>query len=275
MIWCASGVDIVFSDAFSTDFSLIAPQKTARARMSRRAAVSPERRPWSLDPKGTDGPSVSCPVCGVDLTSFSVHKRETHADECAHELSQLDLETHEEDGDDEIDEKNVFDVDDARETIKIRARELEEAHARRLASGTTTSGDASRAIRPTETIEMWLERIGMLAYFCPLFVEEDLLDVDVAKECSAEDFVFVGVAEEDARILAHCGGPAPEWLTPKTISDVNASRPRTRARAAMELALATSAANDERLWDVARGADGRGRGESLPALSRLLPRRNT
>lgn len=235
--------------------------------MSRRDAISPEHRSGLATLSERSLEAVSCPVCGLDLTHAALHERERHADSCATALSQLDHVT-QEDGNDEIDDEDdelAALVDDIN-----RRRELEAASvAARASSARATTSAADRAIRRTETIEAWLDRIGMIAYFYPLFVTEDLLEVELAKLCSAEDFVAVGVDAEDARALAHCGGPPPKWLARPQATVANTEGPRTRARTAMDIARATAASSSERLWDVARGVDGRGRGESLPSIDRF------
>ena len=235
--------------------------------MSRRDAISPEHRPGLATLSERSLEAVYCPVCGIDLTHAALHERERHADSCATALSQLDHET-QEDGNDEIDDEDdelaalVDDID--------RKRELDAAAvAARAARARATTSAADRAIRRTETIEAWLDRIGMIAYFYPLFVNEDLLEVELAKSCSAEDLIAVGVDAEDAHVLAHCGGPPPKWLVQTEKTAPSNEGPRTRARTAMDIARATAASSSERLWDVARGADGRGRGESLPSIDRF------
>ena len=79
----------------------------------------------------------------------------------------------------------------------------------------------------------------MSAYFQPLYVKEDLLDVVDARECSAEDLVSVGVDAEDARALAFCGGAPPKWCAKQSSPD----RIVTRARSAIARAREAAASN--------------------------------
>jgi hypothetical protein len=199
-------------------------------------------------------------VCGVDLSGVSFDARERHASACADTLSQLD-HVSQEDGNDEFDDDLIALVDEI-----DRKRELEAA---KKASQATTSGEAL-AIQSGETVESWLNRIGYAPYFRPLYVKEELLDVDLAKECSAMDLMSVGVDAEDARALAHCGGAPPE-----TIANVPDATTIARTRSAMQRAREIAAASDDSLWAVARGAENRGRGESLPAIERFTRAKTT
>jgi hypothetical protein len=225
---------------------------------SRRHAISPVRRNGDQATSNAVGSeSTSCPVCGVDLNGVSFDARSRHAATCAETLSQLDHVT-QEDGNDEYDDDLIALVDEI-----DRKRELEAA---KKASRATTSGSAS-AIQSGETVERWLHRIGYAPYFHPLYVKEELLDVEIAKECSAMDLMSVGVDAEDARALAHCGGAPPD-----TISNVPQS---TTVPSAMQRAREIAASNDDSLWAVARGAENRGRGESLPSIERFTRAKTT
>ena len=157
---------------------------------------------------------------------------------------------------------DVVDAIDRKRALEAAAQSLRETTRQ------TNAATTDRAIKSTETVEMWLHRIGMSAYFQPLYVKEDLLDVVDARECSAEDLVSVGVDAEDARALAFCGGAPPKWCAKQSSPD----RIVTRARSAIARAREAAASNVERLWDVARGAENRGRGESLPSMDRLKRR---
>ena len=94
--------------------------------------------------------------------------------------------------------------------------------------------------------------------------------------CEAKEFLDVfsdadgsgGGDAEDARALAFCGGAPPKWCAKQSSPD----RIVTRARSAIARAREAAASNVERLWDVARGAENRGRGESLPSMDRLKRR---
>ena len=224
---------------------------------SRRHAISPVRRNGDQATSRTavgSSESTSCPVCGVDLNGVSFDARSRHAATCAETLSQLDHVT-QEDGNDEFDDDLIALVDEI-----DRKRELEAA---KKASRATTSGSAS-AIQDGETVERWLHRIGYAPYYHPLYVKEELLDVEIAKECSAMDLMSVGVDAEDARALAHCGGAPPD-----TIANVPQTTTVPRTRSAMQRAREIAVANDDSLWAVARGAENRGRGESLPSIERF------
>ena len=230
---------------------------------SRRHAISPVRRNGDQATSRTavgSSESTSCPVCGVDLNGVSFDARSRHAATCAETLSQLDHVT-QEDGNDEFDDDLIALVDEI-----DRKRELEAA---KKASRATTSGSAS-AIQDGETVERWLHRIGYAPYYHPLYVKEELLDVEIAKECSAMDLMSVGVDAEDARALAHCGGAPPD-----TISNVPQSTTVPRTRSAMQRAREIAASNDDSLWAVARGAENRGRGESLPSIERFTRAKTT
>jgi hypothetical protein len=141
--------------------------------------------------------------------------------------------------------------------------------AAKKASRATTSGSAS-AIQDGETVERWLHRIGYAPYYHPLYVKEELLDVEIAKECSAMDLMSVGVDAEDARALAHCGGAPPD-----TIANVPQTTTVPRTRSALQRAREIAVANDDSLWAVARGAENRGRGESLPSIERFTRAKTT
>ena len=246
------------------------PARVRCRRMSaRRDAISPARR---ADASTTvrapvidiDDEETACPVCGINLLDVPALEAERHARGCALALSQLDAETLE-DGNDELEDDELEDAFAAVVDEIDRKRALEAA-AQSLRE--TTRPTTDRAIKSTETVEMWLRRIGMSAYFQPLYVKEDLLDVVDARECSAEDLVSVGVDAEHARALAFCGGAPPKWCSSRPSSD----RVVTRARSVIARARGAAASNVERLWDVARGAENRGRGESLPSIDRLKRR---
>ena len=237
---------------------------------ARRDAISPARR---ADASTTaraavidiDDEETACPVCGINLLDVPALEAERHARGCALALSQLDAETLEGENVDELEDDELEDAFAAVVDEIDRKRALEAA-AQSLRE--TTRPTTDRAIKPNETVEMWLRRIGMSAYFQPLYVKEDLLDVVDARECSAEDLVSVGVDANDARALAFCGGAPPKWCSSRPSSD----RVVTRARSAIARAREAAASNVERLWDVARGAENRGRGESLPSIDRLKRR---
>lgn len=240
---------------------------------ARRDAISPARRAdESTAARASviviDDEETACPVCGINLRDVPALEAERHARGCALALSQLDAETPEV-GDDDLEADELEDQFAAVVDAIDRKRALEAAaQSLRETTRQTNAASTDRAIKSTETVEMWLRRIGMSAYFQPLYVKEDLLDVVDARECSAEDLVSVGVDAEDARALAFCGGAPPKWCAKQSSPD----RIVTRARSAIARAREAAASNVERLWDVARGAENRGRGESLPSMDRLKRR---
>ena len=212
--------------------------------------------------------------------------RERHAEECEAVLTQLDDEDNERDdggdGDDELDD----DLDDKLFMLvdQIDARRLNPVVAAETSKAKEEEKDDDvefkverRAIRGAEDIHDWLKRIGMERYFESLYVKEDLLDVSVARECSKEDLMSVGVSEVDALVLAFCGGEPPNDAftrdepppRPRMVPKPKITAPKTRSRTALELAKATAKSNSEQLWSVAKGVADRGRGESLPSIDRF------
>lgn len=212
--------------------------------------------------------------------------RERHAEECEAVLTQLDDEDNERDdggdGDDELDD----DLDDKLFMLvdQIDARRLNPVAAAETSKAKDEEKDDDvefkverRAIRGAEDIHDWLKRIGMERYFESLYVKEDLLDVSVARECSKEDLMSVGVSEVDALVLAFCGGEPPDDAftrdepppRPRMVPKPKITAPKTRSRTALELAKATANSNSEQLWSVAKGVADRGRGESLPSIDRF------
>ncbi len=171
---------------------------------ARRDAISPARRAdESTAARASviviDDEETACPVCGINLRDVPALEAERHARGCALALSQLDAETPEDEDDDlEADELEdqfaaVVDAIDRKRALEAAAQSLRETTRQ------TNAASTDRAIKSTETVEMWLHRIGMSAYFQPLYVKEDLLDVVDARECSAEALVSVGVDADDAR----------------------------------------------------------------------------
>jgi hypothetical protein len=224
-----------------------------------------------------------CPTCGLDLTHAPLMDRERHAEECEAVLTQLDDEDNERDdgdGDDELD-------DDLDDKLFMLVDQIDACRRKRVADAETSKEKEKedvdvefkverRAILSTEDIHDWLKRIGMERYFESLYVKEDLLDVSVARECSKEDLMSVGVSEADALVLAFCGGEPPDAFIrdepprrPRTVSKPKITAPKTRSRTALELAKATANSNSEQLWSIAKGVANRGRGESLPSIDRF------
>jgi len=243
---------------------------------SRRAAIS---APWRFGVFE----SVMCPTCGLDLTHAPLMDRERHAEECEAVLTQLDDEDNERDdgdGDDELD-------DDLDDKLFMLVDQIDACRRKRVADAETSKEKEKedvdvefkverRAILSTEDIHDWLKRIGMERYFESLYVKEDLLDVSVARECSKEDLMSVGVSEADALVLAFCGGEPPDAFIrdepprrPRAVSKPKITAPKTRSRTALELAKATANSNSEQLWSIAKGVANRGRGESLPSIDRF------
>ncbi len=198
-------------------------------------------------------------------------------------LTQLDDEDNERDdgdGDDELD-------DDLDDKLFMLVDQIDACRRKRVADAETSKEKEKedvdvefkverRAILSTEDIHDWLKRIGMERYFESLYVKEDLLDVSVARECSKEDLMSVGVSEADALVLAFCGGEPPDAFIrdepprrPRTVSKPKITAPKTRSRTALELAKATANSNSEQLWSIAKGVANRGRGESLPSIDRF------
>lgn len=213
--------------------------------------------------------------------------RERHAEECEAVLTQLDDEDNERDdggdGDDELDDDlddklfMLVDQIDARRRNPVAAAETSEAKEEEKDDDDVEFKVERRAIRGAEDIHDWLKRIGMERYFESLYVKEDLLDVSVARECSKEDLMSVGVSEADALVLAFCGGEPPDDAftrdepppRPRMVPKPKITAPKTRSRTALELAKATANSNSEQLWSVAKGVADRGRGESLPSIDRF------
>ena len=248
---------------------------------SRRAAIS---APWRFGAFE----SVTCPTCGLDLTHAPLMDRERHAEECEAVLTQLDDEDNERDdggdGDDELDDDlddklfMLVDQIDARRRNPVAAAETSKAKEEEKDDDDDVEFKVERrAIRSAEDIHDWLKRIGMERYFESLYVKEDLLDVSVARECSKEDLMSVGVSEADALVLAFCGGEPPDDAftcdepppRPRMAPKPKITAPKTRSRTALELAKATAKSNSEQLWSVAKGVADRGRGESLPSIDRF------
>ena len=212
--------------------------------------------------------------------------RERHAEECEAVLTQLDDEDNERDdggdGDDELDDDlddklfMLVDQIDARRRNPVAAAETSKAKEEEKDDDVEFKVER-RAIRGAEDIHDWLKRIGMERYFESLYVKEDLLDVSVARECSKEDLMSVGVSEVDALVLAFCGGEPPDDAftrdepppRPRMVPKPKITAPKTRSRTALELAKATANSNSEQLWSVAKGVADRGRGESLPSIDRF------
>lgn len=212
--------------------------------------------------------------------------RERHAEECEAVLTQLDDEDNERDdggdGDDELDDDlddklfMLVDQIDARRRNPVVAAETSKAKEEEKDDDVEFKVER-RAIRGAEDIHDWLKRIGMERYFESLYVKEDLLDVSVARECSKEDLMSVGVSEVDALVLAFCGGEPPDDAftrdepppRPRMVPKPKITAPKTRSRTALELAKATANSNSEQLWSVAKGVADRGRGESLPSIDRF------
>jgi len=244
------------------------------ARMSsRRAGVSPVRRPPAIESiaRDTSRPStppsiapVRCPICDVDLSASALCEREAHADACASALSQRSPNAGNATASD----------DDPIVVYELRRGDAADAN---VASSSAPARLVDTRLGRFETVEAWLARIGMHARYFELYVREDLLDVEIARECTEEDLRSIGVSEEDSRVLARCGAvsapPRRSRGRELPTNDV-AVASRRPTRDALARAKLRAEASTERLWDVARGNAERGRGESLPAISRLLPKSN-
>lgn len=243
---------------------------------SRRVGISPVKRPLRDDDDDVAVPSspVRCPICGLDLSGTFEADRDAHADACASALSQRAN-----DGNDTSSVHNAVavtvadDDDDDDDDLIVVHDDFERLTERRAE---TASSSSSARILGSETIEAWLTRIGMVKYFA-LYVSEDLLDVEIARECTEEDLVGIGVRKEDARVLARCGGAlasSAKRHQPTAAASTHPLIVRRTAREALAAAKLRAETNADRLWDVAKGAEDapRGRGESLPHISRLLPK---
>jgi len=248
-------------------------ERHLRARMSsRRVGISPVKRPLCDDAVAVavavPSSPVRCPICGLDLSGTFEADRDAHADACASALSQRAN-----DGNDTSSVHNavaVTNADDDDDDLIVVRDDFEERRAE------MASSSSSARILGSETIEAWLTRIGMVKYFA-LYVSEDLLDVEIARECTEEDLVGIGVRKEDARVLARCGALASSAKRhqPTVAASTHPVIVRRIAREALAAAKLRAQTNAERLWDVAKGAEDpapRGRGESLPHISRLLPK---
>jgi hypothetical protein len=242
---------------------------------SRRVGISPVKRPLRDDDDDVAVPSspVRCPICGLDLSGTFEADRDAHADACASALSQRAN-----DGNDTSSAHNAVAVtnadDDDDDDLIVVHDDFERVTERRAEMA---SSSLSARILGSETIEAWLRRIGMVKYFA-LYVSEDLLDVEIARECTEEDLVGIGVRKEDARVLARCGGALASSAKRHQPTAAASRHPvivRRIAREALAAAKLRAETNAESLWDVAKGAEDpvpRGRGESLPHISRLLPK---
>ena len=155
---------------------------------SRRVGISPVKRPLCDDAVAVavavPSSPVRCPICGLDLSGTFEADRDAHADACASALSQRAN-----DGNDTSSVHNAVavtvadDDDDDDDDLIVVHDDFERLTERRAE---TASSSSSARILGSETIEAWLTRIGMVKYFA-LYVSEDLLDVEIARECTDQD----------------------------------------------------------------------------------------